>query len=222
VQLNGKWGFVDTSGHLLVSPPGFDNVFNFQGGHAAVEEGGKWGIIDAKGQYSSTPRFDKLRPDDIAFAAEIEGRKSWVDAEGKPVPEPRRESDRAQVIACGKDGGHFVSDDSTGETLWGLATTDGTIFVPPKYRALRCYANGLAWVADEQRRLWCQIDAKGVVRDTSTCNPNFNGRRIFDASFEKFAEDPYESSVLWERALLDYGRGTRQTAPKIMSSWGRY
>ncbi|PBC11415.1 WG repeat-containing protein [Mesorhizobium sp. WSM3859] len=208
VQLDGKWGFVDTAGHLLGSPPRYDGVYSFQGGYAAVKEAGKWGIVETKGQYSVTPRFDKLSPDNGVFAAEIEGRKSWVDAHGKEVPEPPRESDRAQVLACGKDGGRFVSDDSTGKTLWGLATADGTAFVQPKYRALRCYVNGLAWVADDRRRMWCQIDAKGVIRDPARCDPNFNGRMIFDANFEKFADDPYESSVLWERALLDYGRGT--------------
>jgi len=219
VTLNGQWGFVDTGGHLLMSKPSFDNVYNFQDGYAAVEEGGKWGVIDAKGRYSAAPQFDNLRPDDDGvFVIDVDGRKSWVNAQGQQVPEPTRKKDRAAVLACGEDGGHFFSTDTTGQTLWGLAAADGTVFVPPKYRALRCYANGLAWVADDMRRMWCQIDTQGVIRNPAECSPNFNGRIIFDASFEKFSDDRYESSVLWERALLDYGRGVRKAPPKIVGS----
>ena len=219
VELDGKRGFVDTDGHLLGGLPAFDDTYGFSAGHAAVQLNGKWGIIDESGRYTVEPRFERLHPDGRgAFAAAIGERMSWIDGEGREVPEPSRAEDRAKVLSCGTDAGHFIFSDVGGQTLWGFAGPDGEVYLEPKYRALLCYAHGLAWVADDERRMWCQIDSRGVVRDPAACDPTFHGTVMFDAGPESFDKDPYESSVLWERALLDYGRGLRKHPPRIVSS----
>ena|ERR1700746_3042911 len=48
VLLNHKWGFIDTTGNVIV-PPKYNEVTNFSEGVARVRNGRKWGLIDTKG-----------------------------------------------------------------------------------------------------------------------------------------------------------------------------
>ncbi|MCR8706378.1 WG repeat-containing protein [Campylobacter sp. W0066.2] len=49
VKLNGKWGFIDTSGKIAIEPK-IDNVkLDFREGLAEVNLNGKWVYIDKKG-----------------------------------------------------------------------------------------------------------------------------------------------------------------------------
>jgi len=216
---NNRWGFVDADGRLVGGEVKFENLQGAFGNRAVVQENGQWGVIDGSGRYTVPPQYDSFRSvGDGVFAVIRDGRTSWIDIEGMPRPEPNRADDRAKVLTCGgSDGAHFISREENGVTFWGLAAQDGTVIAPPKYRALRCYVNGVAWVADDSRRKWCQIDIKGEIRNEEDCSPHFNGVTIFDAGREQMADDPYESLVLWERALLDYGRGDRKDPPKIVS-----
>lgn len=45
VKLNGKWGFIDKEGNVVVEPQ-YDNARPFSNGLAAVEIDGKWGYIN--------------------------------------------------------------------------------------------------------------------------------------------------------------------------------
>lgn len=218
VELNGKYSFVDGAGRLIIDPPTLESLHSFNGKYATVKSDGKWGIINVSGEYTVSPKFDDINRDGDLFAVSIGERKYWIDFRGIEMPEPNRAEDRAGVLACGRDGGHLVSAEVAGNIVWGLADADGAIFVQPKYRAMRCYDNGLAWVTDDVRRMWCKIDTKGNVRDPSKCTTGYNGRTLIHGLFEKFSDDAFESSVLWERAFLDYGRGARKTPPQIIST----
>jgi hypothetical protein len=48
VLLNHKWGFIDTTGNVIV-PPKYNEVTNFSDGVARVRNGRKWGLIDTSG-----------------------------------------------------------------------------------------------------------------------------------------------------------------------------
>ena len=48
VKKNGKWGFVDYSGNIVI-PFVYDEVFNFSEGFAWVKKEGKWGLVDKFG-----------------------------------------------------------------------------------------------------------------------------------------------------------------------------
>ncbi len=48
-ELNGKWGFVNTAGEVIIQNR-FDNAKSFSNGLAAVCVDGKWGFIDSTGQ----------------------------------------------------------------------------------------------------------------------------------------------------------------------------
>ncbi len=48
VKRDGRWGYVDSQGTMIV-PPIYDGAFAFSQGRAAVHRGGLWGYIDPKG-----------------------------------------------------------------------------------------------------------------------------------------------------------------------------
>jgi len=57
VVVGGKWGFIDTSG-IIVIPPMFDEARPFDGGVAAVRQDRLWGFINARGEMISDFQFD--------------------------------------------------------------------------------------------------------------------------------------------------------------------
>src|SRR5215472_13616499 len=56
VHYQGKWGFIDRSGEVVI-PPRFEDEGDFFGGLARVEIDGKWGYIDERGRVSIPCRF---------------------------------------------------------------------------------------------------------------------------------------------------------------------
>jgi len=58
---NGKWGFVNSEGEIVIEPQ-FSQVMEFSEGMAAVFQNNKWGFIDASGEFVIEPQFDE-QPD---------------------------------------------------------------------------------------------------------------------------------------------------------------
>jgi len=59
-QTQGKWGFVDTTGNVIVKPI-YDYVGNFINGRANIEINGKQGYINKKGTVVIKQKFDPFR-----------------------------------------------------------------------------------------------------------------------------------------------------------------
>jgi hypothetical protein len=47
VEVNGKWGFIDTKGNMVI-PAVYDSAGSFSEGLAQVKVNGKWGYIDKR------------------------------------------------------------------------------------------------------------------------------------------------------------------------------
>ena len=54
-----KWGFIDTTGGVVV-PLKYNEVTNFSDGISKVRIGQKWGLIDTKGTVIIKPTFDAI------------------------------------------------------------------------------------------------------------------------------------------------------------------
>lgn len=57
VKLNKKWGYIDTTGNVVVSPK-YNQAENFSDGMARVRLGQKWGLINTSGTEIIKPTFD--------------------------------------------------------------------------------------------------------------------------------------------------------------------
>lgn len=56
VCVSGRWGYIDATGHLVISPR-FENASSFSEGLAAACRKGKWGFIDTDGKWVIEPRY---------------------------------------------------------------------------------------------------------------------------------------------------------------------
>jgi hypothetical protein len=132
-----------------------------------------------------------------------------VDAWGSAVelPDTNQESGRMRALKC--TGGARIF----GGEYFGIVGPDGKTLVPAIHRAISCYRNGVAWAPDSAQNLWCPIGPEGVFRDQPACIDNYYPFRISHHYPEKFADEPFESNILWVRARLKWGLGEREEPP---------
>lgn len=85
VKLNHKWGFIDTTGNVIIAPK-YNEVSNFSDGLAKVRLGQKWGLVDTKGTIIIKPTFDAIM-DFVDGKAKvlIEGEEYYMNREGQRV-----------------------------------------------------------------------------------------------------------------------------------------
>lgn len=60
VRVNGKWGFADKDGKLVIEAK-YEDAHSFSNGFAAVCSGGKWGYINLEGRLVIAPQFSDAR-----------------------------------------------------------------------------------------------------------------------------------------------------------------
>ena len=213
VKFNGFWGFVGVDGHLLFDPPAFKDQYDFENGYAVVSDGQKWSVIDTSGRFALA-NFDKyLGRRGELFHVAIAGRNIWVTAMGEERPEPPiTQRPAPEILDCG-DGLRLIQRDG----LWGIADADGRQVIAPRYRAIDCFKNGVAWAAIDSRRRWCALDPDGVLRDMPACRTEHYPYIETHSSPEEFDRDRFENSVLWTCAYLEFGAGHRDSPPRWIS-----
>lgn len=85
VEKNGKWGYIDTEGNVVIQIQ-WDNTYEFHEGVAAVEKTGKWGCIDAAGNVVIEPKWDNAFGFREGLAAvEKDGQWGFIDTAGNVV-----------------------------------------------------------------------------------------------------------------------------------------
>lgn len=218
VAANGKATFVGLDGRLFQDPPGFEAVRPFAEGVAPVKLNGKWGLIDLTGKFVVEPRFGEVKAQHAGLVAFLDGEKIvWLNAAGETQPEPAATGEAVppeKRLAC-PGGGKRV----TQQGLWGVAMADGTVVIPPIYRAINCFKDGVAYAPFDRKRQWCPIGPDGAPRENG-CRQTHYPYIQTHSHPESLDPDAYESSVLWSRAFLEYLAGTREEAPKMLPDGG--
>lgn len=98
-EKNGKWGFLDRNGKVLLDYQ-FDEPSTFSEGMAAVRKSGKWGIINKDGNVIVAPQFDDfgsfeyrklniIRFIDGVVSVKKNTRWGLIDKNGKILIEPK-------------------------------------------------------------------------------------------------------------------------------------
>lgn len=211
VSRGKSWFFVLENGTVLGGAEGFENTYPFSGQHAPVRVNGKWGIIDRSGDFSVRPQFSTLRPDGNNTFAVSEGKDTfWISASGERVAQPIAERPSpADALTC-EGGLRFFQR----EDVWGLQDQTGQTVIEPRFRALSCFKQGVTWAAEPGGNGWCAVGPDGKRRDAMDCRKTFYPYSLSHHYPEPFDENPFESSVLWNRAWLDYQSGKRDEPPK--------
>jgi len=73
-KLDGKYGFMDTTGKAVI-PNKYEDAWWFTEGVAAVKFEGRWGFIDKTGKTAVDFKFDELRPYSCQLAPALQGGK---------------------------------------------------------------------------------------------------------------------------------------------------
>lgn len=76
VKLDGKWGFVDRSGQMVIEPQ-FEDAKSFLCGFAAVKENDKWGYIDKTGKIIINCTFEDANSFSKYGVASVKHNDEW-------------------------------------------------------------------------------------------------------------------------------------------------
>jgi hypothetical protein len=159
VNQNGRFGYIDTAGRIVI-PPQFDHASEFRGGLALVKSANKWGFIDANGRPVIPPRFDAAHTFSEGLAAVQVGSKwGYIDRMGRMVITPQF------------DGAGWFSDGLAQAMVggkWGFIDTTGAIVIPPQFEFstigshVSGFSGGRAWVSVPTSR-YALIDRGGRI-----------------------------------------------------------
>lgn len=135
VKENGKWGYIDKTGALVIKPQ-FEISYSFHEGLAATRMDKKWGFIDKTGKFVIEPKFNNVGHfhDDLS-SAYIQGKNGWtygfINRKGDWViepqfyPEPRGFS--SGLSAINKNG------------KWGFIDKAGKIVIEPQFERVESF-----------------------------------------------------------------------------------
>ncbi|MBU3920458.1 WG repeat-containing protein [Hyphomonas sp.] len=218
---NGKWALIMPDGTLFADRF-FESTGALYNDVLVYSQNGRKGLIDRAGKVLVAPSYDQIHwngdgkfrveyQDKIFLLGEKGKRFSIEDDVNYSVKYKQRLASREAYLAC-PDGRKRKSKDGK----WGLVDAEGKVILPFKYRALGCFKDGMAMVPDEGSRKWCAVQVGGAITKGSPCDIAyhfFNGSHYYP---EQLSEDDFESSVLWNRAYLEYGEGRQVEPPRLM------
>lgn len=73
---NGKWGFVDKDGSMVIECD-YEDASSFQNSLAAVKKDGKWGYIDEEGNLVVEPKFEEVTSVSKQGTAAVKIEEEW-------------------------------------------------------------------------------------------------------------------------------------------------
>lgn len=175
VVKNGKWGYIDTSGKLVVSNQ-FDSAGPFVEGLAAVTLGNRIGYIDKSGSYVINPQFDGARNFHSGLAAvHLNGVWGFIDRSGTwviPALYTRVDTDgfsEGLAGVCAASKTVFSADPNR----CGYLAKDGRFAIQPQFEDVSTFSGGLAPVKLADK--WGYVDKSGKL----AINPQFDKAGLF-------------------------------------------
>jgi hypothetical protein len=158
VKINGKFGFIDKSGTMVIQPA-YDDLPNadlvFIEGLEPVKQQGKWGYIDTHGAMVIQPQYDDAlyfidRVAPVQLGSGSSAQWGFVGKDGKYVINPQFKH------AIFFQGG-LAPVDVNGE--WGFVDKSGSVVVKPQFGSASMFSEGLAPVSLSGK--WGYIDKSG-------------------------------------------------------------
>ncbi len=136
IQIDGKWGFADLNGNIIIKPQ-YEFCLDFTEGLAAVEvEPKKWGYIDSTGTIVIAPNYTAARHFTNGVAPVAKNKTlSYIDRNGlKTNPHPR-EKDEFQItlFTVRPDFTEFKYSIICENDKMGVVDSDGNIVLEPLF-----------------------------------------------------------------------------------------
>ncbi|HEV2801935.1 MAG TPA: WG repeat-containing protein [Pyrinomonadaceae bacterium] len=200
VKIRGKWGFIDTSGNLVIRPR-FEPVLNdygeddyvgeFASDLAAVMLKGRWGYVNTEGRLVIPPKFYRAEPfRDISVSIAAEALSSWgvINKTGDFVS-------RRRFYAM-----HDFSEDAAAAQVgdkWGFVDREGRLLIPATFEQVGFFSEGLA--AARIGRKWGYIDHAGKF----VIEPQFDSESYFRNGLASQTIRPYSPSAPGQWGYID-------------------
>ncbi len=181
VLLNGKWGYINQEGEMVISPR-FDEARDVSDGIAVVRNGTLWGFVQAdpakvviQSTFSTLGDFE----DGLAPAQLPAGSYGYIDKTGEFVIEP-------QFDFAAKFSEGFAAFRTDG--LWGYVNSSGSTAIEASFSSARPFSDGLAAV--EGFNGWSYINTAG----STELSPSF---QVTDAGEFKDGLAPVQTVDGW-------------------------
>jgi hypothetical protein len=180
VKVNGKWGFINKKGKLIVPPhyEDVDKIYGFCEDMSGVKENGKWGFINYKGTEVIKPVFDNIEPFYQGLAGfivkptgpnEMGDKKGFINKSGRVVIKEIYDPEFGLY-------GHFIEGACIvkKDFLYGYINHAGTSITNIEYISATGYDGGVASVQDKDSVFW-MIDKSGKkISDGYRAMTNFS------------------------------------------------
>jgi hypothetical protein len=204
VQKDGKWGYIDTGGHLVI-PTQFDSANPFVEGLARVNLGSQVGFIDKKGQYAINPQFYEGGDfHDGLAAVRADGGWGFVNKAGTYVIKPHFQTADPNGFSDGLAGVCIPGK-------CGYINRSGVFAISPQFDSVSSFSEGLAPVRLAGK--WGYVNTSGKI----VVNPQFDqgyafveGRAVVLISGKigtidkngKFILNPGQYGIFWHSDRL--------------------
>lgn len=143
VKLDGKWGYINTAGKLVIEPK-FDDVRSFCQGLAGIRVNNHCGFIDRDGNVVVEPKFEDAGDFKEGLCAACEDKKwGFIDRSGKWTIKPQ--FDRAWSFFEGR--ALVAMGPSEDKLKFGFISQSGNFIVKPVFDWASEYEDGFAAVA---------------------------------------------------------------------------
>ena len=156
VVQNGKWGYINRSGEVVIAPQ-FNLAYGFSEGLAAVLTRDGWGYIDATGRMVIAPNRGFFNPGSFSEGLAPVGtsgtKMGYIDKTGRVVIEPQFDKayEFSEGLARVHDGGKYGYIDKSGKVVVDFMFDDAQDF-----------KSGVAVVALGERRGYIDKTGKYV------------------------------------------------------------
>lgn len=163
VEKNGKTGFRDLDGKIVVEPI-YDMAEMFSEGFSAVQVSDKWGLIDESGKYIIEPKFEYLGSVHHGLASYRSNDKyGFIDVKGEVKIKPQFDwvghfSEELCVVR--NDHGEM------GMGKYGYIDMTGKVVIDFQFQFAQIFENGLAKF--QHNNLWGAIDKTGKIVEQAT------------------------------------------------------
>jgi hypothetical protein len=142
VYINGKIGFIDTNGDLVIDPIYEACDTDFQGGYCGVKLNGKYGFIDTTGEFIIPPEYYRVGQFSYGLVGVLSGNLEdihYINNTGKVFIQ-----DSGLAVIRNYSEGLLVCCDD--RRRYGFRNTKGEWAISPKYPLAANYSEGLAGV----------------------------------------------------------------------------
>lgn len=156
VEVNKKWGYINTSGKIIIAPK-YDYVTAFNDDIATAKVGKQWYIINKQGAETAVniPNLKNLRDfvNGYAIFDNMDKKFGYINAKGEVVIEPTFTS-----VGDFYNGMAWAKND---QKMSGYINTKGEWVIEPTYNVARNFDAGSGMAMVKQTDQWFYITKDG-------------------------------------------------------------